>query len=182
MIILEAEEKMQKACDSTKSKLATIRAGRASIAMLDGIRIESYGSMTPLNQLANLSAPEARTLTIDPWDKSMLGTIDKAIQASNLGITPNNDGKIIRLQIPELTEDRRKEYVKLAKKDIEEGKIAVRNIRKEANNSLRKLQKDSEITEDELKLAETEAQTVTDNFIKVLDELYVKKEKEILKV
>ena len=178
----EMKDKMEKACESTKKRLGSIRAGKASVSMLDGIQVESYGALSPLSQVANISAPEARMLTIDPWDKGMLGAIDKAIQTSNLGIMPNNDGKIIRIQIPELTSDRRKEYVKLAKKDIEEGKIAVRNIRKDSNNGLRKLQKDSEITEDELKLAEVEVQKITDSFIKVMDELHAKKEKEILTV
>lgn len=182
IIMSEMKDKMEKACESTKKRLGSIRAGKASVSMLDGIQVESYGALSPLSQVANISAPEARMLTIDPWDKGMLGAIDKAIQTSNLGIMPNNDGKIIRIQIPELTSDRRKEYVKLAKKDIEEGKIAVRNIRKDSNNGLRKLQKDSEITEDELKLAEVEVQKITDSFIKVMDELHAKKEKEILTV
>ena len=134
--IKDAQERMDKAVEATKHRFTGIRAGRASIAMLDGIKVEQYGSMMPLNQVANVSAPEARVLTIDPWDKSVIKAIEKAIIVSDLGLTPNNDGKIIRLVIPELTAERRKEYVKLAKKEAEEGKIAVRKIRQDINGNL----------------------------------------------
>ncbi len=178
-ILKESEQKMQKALEATKEKLSAIRAGRANVSMLDNISVDSYGVPSPIKQVANVSAPEPRLLTIDPWDKSMIKDIEKAIMQSNLGFNPSNDGKIIRIQIPELTADRRKEYVKLAKKETEDGKVAVRNIRKDTNNKLRKMEKDSEITEDELKGFETTVQEATDKHIKLIDELYTKKEKEI---
>jgi ribosome recycling factor len=181
-ILADAREKMDKAVEATKHKFASIRAGRANVSMLDGIKVNQYGAEMPLNQVANLSAPEARLLVIDPWDKSVIKEIEKAIVNSNLGLTPNNDGKVIRLQIPELTAERRKEYAKLAKKEAEEGKVAIRNIRKDTNNKLRKLEKDSEITEDDLKRYEDEVQKLTDDYIKKIDELYAKKEKEITTV
>ncbi len=178
-LVKESEQKMQKALDATKEKLASIRAGRANVSMLDNVTVSCYGAASPINQVANVSAPEPRLLTIDPWDKTMLKDIEKAILQANLGFNPNNDGKIIRIQIPDLTAERRKEYVKLAKKETEDGKVAVRNVRKDINNKLRKLEKDSEITADELKGYEDEVQTITDKYIKLIDELYTKKEKEI---
>jgi ribosome recycling factor len=181
-ILADAREKMDKAVEATKHKFASIRAGRANVSMLDGIKVNQYGSDMPLNQVANLSAPEARLLVIDPWDKSIIKEVEKAIVNSNLGLTPNNDGKVIRLQIPELTAERRKEYAKLAKKEAEEGKVAIRNVRKDTNNKLRKLEKDSEITEDDLKRYEADVQKLTDEYIKKIDELYAKKEKEITTV
>ncbi|MDN5304665.1 MAG: ribosome recycling factor [Fusobacteriaceae bacterium] len=181
-ILADAREKMDKAVEATKHKFASIRAGRANVSMLDGIKVNQYGSDMPLNQVANLSAPEARLLVIDPWDKSIIKEIEKVIVNSNLGLTPNNDGKVIRLQIPELTAERRKEYAKLAKKEAEEGKVAIRNVRKDTNNKLRKLEKDSEITEDDLKRYEADVQKLTDEYIKKIDELYAKKEKEITTV
>ncbi|TDT67022.1 ribosome recycling factor [Hypnocyclicus thermotrophus] len=181
-VITDAREKMDKAVEATKHKFASIRAGRANVSMLDGIKVNQYGSEMPLNQVANLSAPEARLLVIDPWDKSIIKDIEKVIVNSNLGLTPNNDGKVIRLQIPELTAERRKEYAKLAKKEAEEGKVAIRNVRKDTNNKLRRLEKDSEITEDDLKRYENEVQKLTDEYIKKIDDLYAKKEKEITTV
>lgn len=181
-LLQEANERMVKALDATKKRFASIRAGRASVAMLDGVKVEQYGSLMPLNQVANVSAPEARLLTIDPWDKSVIKDIEKAISNSGLGLTPNNDGKLIRLQIPELTSERRKEYVKIAKKDAEEGKIAIRNVRKDINNKLRKAEKDGDISQDELKAAEDNVQKVTDKFIKDVDTTYAAKEKEITTV
>jgi ribosome recycling factor len=181
-IMNECREKMDKAIESTKHKFASIRAGRANVSMLDGIKIEQYGSEMPLNQVGNVSAPEARLLVIDPWDKSLIPKIEKTIMLSNLGLTPNNDGKLIRLQIPELTADRRKEYVKLAKTEAENGKIAIRNVRKDINNHLRKFEKDGDITQDELKAFEDDTQKKTDDHIKLVDELLKKKEKEITTV
>ncbi|WP_319203626.1 ribosome recycling factor [uncultured Ilyobacter sp.] len=181
-IMNDCREKMDKAIESTKHKFASIRAGRASVSMLDGIKVEQYGSEMPLNQVANVSAPEARLLVIDPWDKSIMQKIEKTIMLSNLGLTPNNDGKIIRLQIPELTAERRKEYVKLAKTEAENGKIAIRNVRKDANNHLRRLEKDGDITQDELKSFEDDTQKITDDHIKLVDDLLKKKEKEITTV
>lgn len=178
----EAQEKMDKAVETTKHKFQGIRAGRASIAMLDGIKVVQYGSPTALNQVANVSAPEARLLTIDPWDKSVIKDIEKAIMISDLGLTPNNDGKIIRLVIPELTADRRKEYVKLAKKEAEEGKIVVRKVRQDINAKIKKSEKDKEISEDDMKRLEKSVQDLTDATIKTIDEVLAKKEKEITTV
>ena len=173
-ILTELQNKMEKSLESTKEKFSHVRAGRASVSMLDGVTVEAYGSPTPLNQVGTVSAPEARLLTIDPWDKSLIPTIEKSILQANLGFNPSNDGKIIRLAVPELTEERRKE--------AEEGKIAIRNVRKDINNKLRKMEKDSEITEDELKSSEEKVQKLTDKFVAAVDEALAKKEKELLKV
>lgn len=181
-ILTEVQNRMEKSLENTKEKFSHVRAGRASVSMLDGVTVEAYGSPTPLNQVGTVSAPEARLLTIDPWDKSLIPAIEKSILQANLGFNPSNDGKVIRLAVPELTEDRRKEYVKLVKKEAEEGKIAIRNVRKDINNKLRKLEKDSEITEDELKSSEEKVQKMTDKFVAAVDEALVKKEKELLKV
>ncbi|WP_300328636.1 ribosome recycling factor [Fusobacterium sp.] len=182
LLMKECKERMEKTIEATKHKFAGIRAGRASVAMLDGIKVEQYGSLMPLNQIGTVSAPEARLLVIDPWDKSVIPSIEKAIMTANLGLNPNNDGRVIRLMVPELTADRRKEYVKLAKKEAEESKVGARNIRKEINNSLRRLQKAEELTEDELKVAEDEVQKLTDKAIKEIDSLLALKEKEITTV
>lgn len=182
ILMNDCKDKMAKAIEATRHKFTAIRAGRASVAMLDGIKVEQYGSLMPLNQVGTVSAPEPRLLVIDPWDKSVIPVIEKAIMASNVGLTPNNDGRVIRLMVPELTADRRKEYVKLAKKEAEEGKVAARNIRKDVNNALRRLQKDEEITEDELKKYEDEVQKLTDKTIKDIDALLAVKEKEITTV
>ena len=181
-ILKETETKMTKALESTKEKFSSIRAGRANVTMLDGITIDAYGTPSPLSQVGTLSAPEARLLTIDPWDKTLIPAIEKAIQHSNLGLNPSNDGKIIRLLVPELTAERRKEYVKIVKKEAEDGKVAIRNIRKEINNKLRKMEKDGEITEDELKSNEDSVQKFTDKFIKNIDETLEKKEVELTTV
>lgn len=183
-VVSLCKEKMGKAVEATKHKFTSIRAGRANVSMLDGIKVEQYGSEMPLNQVGSVSAPEARLLVIDPWDKSLIGKIEKAIIAANLGLTPNNDGKVIRLIMPELTADRRKEYVKMAKSEAENGKVAVRNIRKDGNNDLKKLLKDKEnpVSEDEVKSLEAEIQKLTDAHIKEIDELFAKKEKEITTV
>ena len=178
----ETETKMEKAVESTKDKFASIRAGRANVSMLDGITVDAYGAPSPLSQIGTLSAPEARLLTIDPWDKSLIPAIEKAIQQANLGLNPSNDGRIIRLSVPELTEERRKEYVKMERKEAEEGKVAIRNIRKDVNNKLRKSEKDSEITEDDLKSGEDSVQKLTDKFTKLVDEALDKKEKELTTV
>lgn len=181
-LMRDCQDRMDKAIESTKNHFASIRAGRANVSMLDGIKVEQYGSEMPLNQIGTVSAPEARLLVIDPWDKSVIPAIEKAIQMSNVGLTPNNDGRVIRLLIPELTADRRKEYVKMAKGEAENGKVAIRNVRKDANNHLRKLEKDGEITQDELKEFETKVQVMTDDHIKKIDDLYKVKEKEITTV
>ncbi|MCI5724928.1 MAG: ribosome recycling factor [Fusobacterium gastrosuis] len=180
-ILKECEAKMLKTIEAVKDKFTGIRAGRANISMLDMVKVDSYGSEVPLNQVGTVSAPEARLLVIDPWDKSMIPKIEKAILASNVGMTPNNDGRVIRLVLPELTADRRKEYVKLAKSEAENGKVAVRNIRKDVNAQLKKLEKDKEnpMSEDDLKVAEGKVQVLTDKYVKEIDELLAKKEKEI---
>ena len=173
---------MEKSVENTKEKFSHVRAGRANVSMLDGVSVEAYGTPTPLNQVGTVSAPEARLLVIDPWDKSLIPAIEKTILQANLGFNPSNDGKIIRLVVPELTEDRRKEYVKVVKKEAEEGKVAVRNVRKDVNNKLRKLEKDSEITEDELKASEEKVQKSTDKYIAAIDTALAAKEKELLTV
>ena len=181
-LVKECEEKMLKTIESVKERFTSIRAGRANVAMLDGVKVENYGSDVPLNQIGSVSAPEARLLVIDPWDKTLIPKIEKALLAANLGMTPNNDGRVIRLVLPELTADRRKEYVKVVKKEAEEGKVAVRNVRKDVNNKLRKLEKDSEITEDELKASEEKVQKSTDKYIAAIDTALAAKEKELLTV
>ena len=181
-ILKEVEEKMSKSVENTKERFSHTRAGRANVSMLDGVTVEAYGAPTPLNQVGTISAPEARLLVIDPWDKSLIKTIEKTILQANLGFNPSNDGNIIRLVVPELTEERRKEYVKMVKKEAEEGKVAIRNVRKDVNNKLRKLEKDSEITEDELKSSEEKVQKSTDKYIAQVDDALSKKEKELLTV
>ncbi|MGI5998668.1 MAG: ribosome recycling factor [Lutispora sp.] len=177
-----AEEKMNKTIGILKKELASLRAGRANPAMLDRITVEYYGVETPLNQLANISAPEPRVMTIQPWDAKSISLIEKAILKSDLGINPSNDGKVIRLVVPQLTEERRKELVKVVKKMGEESKVAVRNTRRDANDSFKKLKKDNKITEDELKKAEDDMQKCTDKAIKEIDKILEAKEKEIMEV
>uniref|UniRef100_A0A2P2IES4 Ribosome-recycling factor, mitochondrial n=1 Tax=Hirondellea gigas TaxID=1518452 RepID=A0A2P2IES4_9CRUS len=181
-LISETKERMEKAIESTKHRFSTIRAGRANIAMLADIKVSQYGSDMPLNQVGNVSAPEARLLVIDPWDKTVIPAIEKAIKLANLGLTPNNDGKVVRLAIPDLTAERRKEYAKMAKTEAETGKIAIRGIRKDINNALRSAEKDGDITQDELKGFETEVQKLTDDYIKTVEDMFKKKEKEITTV
>jgi ribosome recycling factor len=176
------EDKMQKTISVFKEDLGAIRAGRANPAMLDKLSVDYYGTPTPVKQLASISAPEPRVLVIQPYDRSSMQSIEKAIQISDLGLNPSNDGKLIRLNIPQLTEERRRDLTKLVKKTAEEGKVAIRNERREGNDLLKKMQKDGELTEDELKKAQDEIQKMTDNYIKQIDELVVKKEKELLEV
>lgn len=180
--LTKAQEKMDKSIAVYKNELMHIRAGRANPRLLDGIKIDYYGTMSSLNQVGNLSSPEPRLLVISPWDASLIPAIEKAILASDLGITPNNDGKVIRLVFPELTQERRKELVKVIKKKSEEAKVAIRSIRRDANESIKKSQKDSEITEDDQSLLEDKIQKLTDKCIKLIDELTSEKEKEILEV
>lgn len=178
----ECKAKMEKAILSLKSELNTIRAGRANPKILDRVVVEYYGTPTPLNQLANISTPEPRMIMISPWDAKSVGDIEKAILKSDLGLNPTNDGKVIRLVIPQLTEERRKELVKVAKKTGEDAKIAVRNIRRNANTSLKNAEKEATITEDELKGAETDIQKMTDAEIVNIDQIIADKTKEILEV
>lgn len=177
-----AEEEMQKAYDSTLVELAKVRTGRASLDILDSIRVESYGSLMPLNQVASLAIPEPRMITIQPWDSSVIAHIEKAIMQSDLGMSPNNDGKMIRLNIPTLTEERRKDLVKQVKKLSEDGRIRVRHARREAIDELKKLEKDKEISEDELKTLSDKVQKLTDQYIDKINVTLEKKEKDLLSV
>ncbi|SYX82834.1 ribosome recycling factor [Paenibacillus alvei] len=176
-----AEERMEKAIAALKRELATLRAGRATPALLDRVQVEYYGAMTPVNQLANISTPDPRTLMIQPWDKSSLSDIERAILKSDLGLTPANDGSMIRLAIPPLTEERRAELVKHTKKFGEEAKVAVRNIRRDANDDIKKLEK-TDISEDESRRHQEDIQKTTDKFIAEVDKVLVAKEKEIMEV
>ena len=177
-----AKTKMEKTKDVLRSDLMAIRAGRANPQLLDRITVDYYGTPTPLKNVANISAPEPRVLQINPWDAKMVKDISKAIQASDLGLTPSNDGKVIRLMLPELTEERRKELVKQIRKYAEGGKVAIRNIRRDAMETFKKKQKASELTEDDLKIAEKDLQKLTDDMCKELDALLEKKEKELMEV
>lgn len=175
------EEKMQKAYDFLNSELATIRAGRANPHVLDKVRVDYYGTPTPIQQVGNVTVPEPRILQIAPWEKNLIKEIEKAILASEVGITPSNDGSVIRLVFPELTEERRKDLVKDVKKKGEEGKVAIRNIRRDGNDSFKKLAK-TEISEDEIKGLENDLQKLTDKFIKEIDKVVEEKSQDILKV
>ncbi|MDG5788158.1 ribosome recycling factor [Evansella sp. AB-P1] len=181
-VMNQAEERMNKSVDAFRKELATIRAGRANPSLLDKVQVEYYGMMTPLNQLATISVPEARLLTIQPFDKSSLSDIERAIQKADLGLSPSNDGNIIRIAIPALTEERRKELVKLVGRYSEEAKVAVRNIRRDANDELKKLEKDGELTEDDLRRSQDDVQKLTDGTIKSVDEIAKVKEQEIMEV
>ena len=177
-----SEQKMNKSIDSVSADFASVRAGRANASVLDRIMVDYYGSPTPIQQIAAISSPDPRALVISPWDGTALKSIEKAIQNSDLGINPQNDGKCIRLTFPQLTEERRKELVKQIHKYAENGKVAVRNIRRDAMEAFKKKEKASEITEDDLKQAEKDLQKLTDESCKKLDELLAKKEKELLAV
>jgi ribosome recycling factor len=178
----DTKARMEGAIESLKHEFSTIRTGRASLSIVDDIRLDYYGTPTPLNQVATLSIPDGRTIAIQPWESKMVGAIEKAIQKSDIGINPTNDGKMIRLNIPPLTEERRKEFVKRAKAMGEDAKVAMRNIRREANDTLRKAEKDKLITEDELKRAEQEVQKITDGFVARVDDVFKHKEEEIMEV
>lgn len=176
------EEKMRKSIDSVAADFASVRAGRANAAVLDRILVDYYGTPTPIQQIAAIASPDPRSLLITPWDGSALKAIEKAIQNSDLGINPQNDGKALRLSFPQLTEERRKELVKQIHKYAEGGKVAVRNIRRDAMENFKKQEKKSEITEDEMKMVEKDLQKLTDDSCKKLDELLAKKEKELMAV
>lgn len=178
----QAKEKMTKSLSAFTRELASIRAGRANASLLDRIQIDYYGAPTPINQMAGISVPEARLLVIQPYDKSVLGDIEKAIMKSDLGITPTNDGSVIRIMIPALTEERRKELVKQVGKEAEHAKVAVRNVRRDANDDLKKLEKNGEITEDDLRGYGDDIQKLTDEYIAKIDQVVKEKEKEILEV
>ncbi len=181
-VLSTANIKMDKAIDAFKGELVKLRTGRASVSMLDHITIDYYGNPTPLNQVANLSVPEPRSITVQPWDVSQIGDIERAIIASDLGLTPGNDGKLIRINIPMLTEERRKELVKLSKKYGEDCKVAIRNCRRDANDGLKKLEKDKDISQDDQKNAEKQVQDITDKETLSVDNILAQKEKEIMEV
>ena len=178
----EIEEKMNKRVEGFHSELKTIRAGRANASVLDKVAVEYYGTMTPIAQIGSISTPEPRMLVIQPWDQSVLGEIEKAINKSEIGIAPQNDGKVIRLNFPPLTEERRKELVKVVKKYSEEAKVQIRNARREAMDDYKKKQKAGEVTEDDMKSIEKDIQNLTDKFIKEVEDITASKEKEILEV
>lgn len=176
------ESKMKKTVASLVESYKTIRAGRANTSLLDNLNVECYGQMTPINQISSVSAPEARLLTIQPWDANLIPNIEKAILKSDLGITPSNDGKIIRLVIPQLTEERRKDLVKVVGKYAEEGKISVRNIRRDAMEEIKKAEKNKEISEDDRKTYEEDIQELTDKYIKEIDNTVKVKEEELMEI
>ncbi len=180
-VINDAKGKMAKAIDILKSELLKLRTGRATTSILDDIRVEYYGSLVPLNQVSNMAVPDARLITIQPWEANMVTVIEKAILKSGLGLNPNHDGKVIRVPIPPLTEERRKELVKYVKKLAEDNKIAVRNVRRDANEAFKKLEK-THVSEDEVKKGEHEVQKLTDDNIKRIDDVVAAKEKEIMTV
>jgi len=173
---------MDKSVEAIRSELATVRTGKASPALLDLIRVEAYGQQMPLNQMATVSAPEPRLLVVQPYDQSQVGAIEKAIQASDLGLTPSNDGRVIRLPVPPLTEERRKDLVRVTHKIAEEGRVAVRNIRHDANKEVQQAQKDGQISEDEMHRLLKEIQELTDRHVSQIDEMLERKEREVMEV
>lgn len=181
-ILAAGEEPMKKTLERMKGEFAALRTGRASVALVEGLKVESYGTLMPVNQLANLSVPEPRTIEIRPWDISQLANIEKAILKSELGLTPANDGKLIRLQVPSLTEERRREIIKIIHKMAEEFKVAIRNERRHIVENIKKSEKDKKITEDERKKAEVESQKLTDVYVGKIDDLLAAKEKEVMEV
>ncbi|OPZ73115.1 MAG: Ribosome-recycling factor [bacterium ADurb.Bin478] len=178
----DVKHRMDQAVETVRTELAKLRTGKASPAILDGITVNYYGANTPLRQVGNVSAPEPRLLVVQPWDRSLLGEIEKAILKSDLGLNPTNDGIVIRVPIPTLTEERRQSLVKVAKKITEDGRVAVRNIRRDANEKLKKLEKDHKISEDDLHRSQDEMQKLTDECVKKLDEILALKEKEIMEI
>jgi len=179
-IYQETQESMGKSVEALKNELKRLRTGRASLAILDGIKVDYYGTMTPLNQMATLAVPESRLITLQPWDASVIKDIEKAILKSDLGLTPSSDGKIIRISIPQLTEDRRKELVKVVHKVCEEHKVSIRNLRRDSNDLMKSMKKEGEIAEDDAFKAQDRIQKITDEHIKLIDECFTEKEKEIL--
>ena len=179
-VIAKNEERMKKTLSAAKSEFASLRAGRATPALLDKVMVEYYGSLVPVNQVGNISVPEPRMILIQPWEKPMLHEIEKAITRSDLGLSPNNDGTVIRLNIPQLTEERRTDLVKTLNKRAEESKVSVRNIRRDANEAIKKLEKAKSITEDDAKKAQEDIQKIVDKYIKEIDIARAEKEKEII--
>ena len=178
----KVKEEMEKTIATLSKSFSRVRTGRASIALLDGIKVDYYGTATPVAQVANISVPESRLILIVPWDVSIIGAIEKAIQKSDLGLTPSNDGKVVRLSIPQLTEERRKEIAKTVKKMAEEGKIKLRNARRDANEELKALKKNNKISEDEMFSAQADLQKLTDQYIEKTDKILAVKEKEIMEI
>jgi ribosome recycling factor len=178
----ETEEKMGRALEAMKKELASIRTGKATSSLLDGIQVDYYGTMTPLSQVANISVPDPRLLVIQPWEKKLIPEIVKAIQKSDLGLNPQSDPNVIRLPIPTLTEERRRDLAKVVKKVGEEGRVAVRNVRRDANDAFKKAEKDKEVSEDDSRKGQEQVQKITDEYIEKLDEMLKKKEQEIMEV
>ena len=181
-VIADAEKKMQRAVEHLETDLVTIRTGRANPSLVDKLHVEYYGSEMPLNQLASINVPEARLIVIQPWDKGSMSAIEKAIQKSDLGLTPSNDGNVIRIALPQLTEERRRDLVKVVHKRVEEGRVAIRNVRREAHDDIRDLRKENMATEDDVKTGEQQLQKVTDRFIAEADRLGHQKEQEVMAV
>ena len=181
-LIKDANHRMDKSLEALRAELAKVRTGKATTALLDGVKVDYYGNMTPINQVGNITVLDPHTLSITPWDKSMVQAVDKAILEANLGFNPISDGTNLKIPIPVLTEERRKDFVKLIKKFGEDSKIAIRNIRRDTNDHLKKEEKDKKISEDELKHAEDEVQKLTDHHTKLIDEVLKHKEKEIMEV
>lgn len=181
-VLLDAEDRMDKATANLDKEFGKLRTGRASTSLVDSIKVDYYGTPTPVNQLASVAVPDSRTITIQPWDKGGFAAVEKAILKSDLGLTPVNDGKLIRISIPPLTEERRKELVKVSRKYTEDAKVAVRNVRRDANEQLKKLEKDKAISEDDLKKATDEVQKLTDKYVAVADKKCQTKEKEIMDI
>ncbi|SDD45331.1 ribosome recycling factor [Sporomusa acidovorans] len=176
------EDKMKKALEVLRKEYGSLRAGRATPSLLEKVMVDYYGSPTPVNQVANVSVPEPRMIVIQPWEKTMLNAIDKAIQKSDLGLMPNNDGVVIRLTIPQLTQERRSEIVKVIHKKAEECRVAIRNLRRDANETIKKVEKEKTVSEDEAKKAQEDVQKLTDKYIKEVDQIMAVKEKEIMEV
>jgi ribosome recycling factor len=181
-LIKDASNRMDKTIEALRSELSKVRTGKATTTLLDGVKVDYYGTMTPLNQVGNITVLDPHTLSITPWDKSMVQAIDKAILEANLGFNPISDGTNLKIPIPALTEERRKDFVKLTKKFGEDSKVAIRNVRRDANEHLKKEEKDKKMSEDDLKHAEDEVQKLTDHHIKLIDEILKHKEKEIMEV
>jgi len=181
-VVAEAKDAMSRSVDALKRELSKVRTGRASTALLDDVRVDYYGTPTPLNQVGTMAIPEARMITIQPWEKQIIPEIEKAIHKADLGLNPNSDGQLIRIVIPPLTEERRKEMVKVIRRMGEDSKIAIRNARRDANDTLKMLEKEKEITEDDLKRGEKQIQDVTDSFVENVDEVMDNKEKEVMEI
>ena len=181
-VMRDTEERMKKVVDATKREFASVRTGRASTSLVEGMHVDYYGTQTPLKQLANISAPDVKLIVIQPWDPSSLGEIEKAIQQSNIGAMPTNDGKVIRISIPPLSEERREELIKITKKMAEDGRVSIRTVRRDANEHAKKLEKDKLATEDELFKSHDDIQKLTDKYIKSIDSILAEKDKELLEV